>query len=62
MKLYFTLLGTSAKFLKPLFAFVMSVVLPSVHMEQLCSEWTDFRVKIVIRVFFENPSRKFRFN
>jgi hypothetical protein len=55
-------LGAFAKLPRATARLDMSVsVRLSVHMEQLGSLWTDF-VKIFIREFFKNLSRKFKFH
>ena len=58
----FSLLGAFAKLRKATISFVLSVC-PSVRMEQLGSNWTDFRgILMFVYFFFENLSRKFKFS
>jgi len=52
-------LGAFPKLRKVAVSFVLSVC-PSVRVEQLGSHWTDFQE--ILRVFFANLSRKFKFH
>ena len=51
-----------AKLRKATISLVMPLLPPSFRMEQLCSQWKDFDEILYLNFFFENMSKKFKFD
>jgi len=61
MERIYSFYGRSQNYERRLLASLFLAVCPSVRMEQLGSQWTDFREILYLRIFFfENLSRKFK--